>query len=95
MQEALDRAIQGRTVIVIAHRLSTVKNADSIAVIEGGKIVEVSSIPVSGLGYQFYVWTTVTQWYPCIPQVGNHDTLSRKKGAYWKLITHQHSSDVI
>ena len=31
---------QGRTVISIAHRLSTVKEADRIAVLKGGKIVE-------------------------------------------------------
>ena len=42
VQEALDRAIQGRTVIVIAHRLSTIKSADSIAVVDNGHIVEVS-----------------------------------------------------
>jgi ATP-binding cassette subfamily B protein len=30
----------GRTVIIVAHRLSTVKNADSIVVVDGGKIVE-------------------------------------------------------
>ena len=41
VQEALDRAIKGRTVIVIAHRLSTVKNADQIAVLDHGHVVEV------------------------------------------------------
>uniref|UniRef100_A0A8C5WKG4 ATP binding cassette subfamily B member 4 n=1 Tax=Leptobrachium leishanense TaxID=445787 RepID=A0A8C5WKG4_9ANUR len=40
VQEALDKARQGRTCIVIAHRLSTVQNADKIAVIQEGKIVE-------------------------------------------------------
>ena len=40
VQEALDRAMEGRTSIVIAHRLSTIQNADVIAVIQGGKIVE-------------------------------------------------------
>ncbi|PIO58898.1 ABC transporter, ATP-binding protein, partial [Teladorsagia circumcincta] len=40
VQEALDRAREGRTCIVIAHRLSTVVNADSIAVVKGGVIIE-------------------------------------------------------
>ena len=40
IQEALERAGQGRTVITIAHRLSTVSNADVILVLEKGVLVE-------------------------------------------------------
>ncbi|KPU75251.1 uncharacterized protein Dana_GF21456, isoform B [Drosophila ananassae] len=40
VQNALDRLIQGRTVLTIAHRLSTVRNADQIAVLSDGRIVE-------------------------------------------------------
>jgi subfamily B ATP-binding cassette protein MsbA len=40
VQEALDRLMVGRTAIVIAHRLSTVKNADRILVLDEGKLVE-------------------------------------------------------
>ncbi|WP_438816831.1 ABC transporter ATP-binding protein [Umezawaea beigongshangensis] len=40
VQEALDEALDGRTAIVIAHRLSTVRSADLILVLEGGRIVE-------------------------------------------------------
>ncbi|CAN9148363.1 unnamed protein product [Alternaria alternata] len=40
VQEALDRASQGRTTIVIAHRLSTIKSADNIVVMALGRIVE-------------------------------------------------------
>jgi ABC-type multidrug transport system fused ATPase/permease subunit len=40
LQEALKRLLQGRTAIVIAHRLSTVRNADRIIVLDGGRIVE-------------------------------------------------------
>ncbi|PKI46864.1 hypothetical protein CRG98_032675 [Punica granatum] len=40
VQEALDRAMVGRTTVVVAHRLSTIRNADVIAVVQNGKIVE-------------------------------------------------------
>lgn len=40
IQEALERLTHGRTTMVIAHRLSTVANADRIVVLEGGRIVE-------------------------------------------------------
>ena len=40
IQSAIDQVIEGRTSIVIAHRLSTVKNADCILVVKNGKIVE-------------------------------------------------------
>ena len=43
VQEALDRLMLGRTSFVIAHRLSTVKNADKILVLERGRIVEVGT----------------------------------------------------
>lgn len=41
IQEALEEVAQGRTAFIIAHRLSTVRRADKIVVIEGGRIVEV------------------------------------------------------
>lgn len=40
LQEAMDKAMQGRTSFVIAHRLSTVRNADLILVVRDGDIVE-------------------------------------------------------
>ena len=43
VQQALDNLMQGRTSIVIAHRLSTVRNADRIVVIDNGEIVEVGT----------------------------------------------------
>jgi ATP-binding cassette subfamily B protein len=40
VQRALDGALEGRTALVIAHRLSTVRNADQILVVEDGRIVQ-------------------------------------------------------
>jgi len=40
IMENLSKFFKGRTVVVVAHRLSTVKNADQIVVLEKGKIVE-------------------------------------------------------
>jgi len=40
VQEALERLMVGRTTLIIAHRLSTVKNADRIAVLQDGRLIE-------------------------------------------------------
>merc|ERR1719192_472478 len=61
VQDALNKASEGRTVILIAHRLSTVINADKIAVVDNGQIIE----------------------------IGKHDELIQKKGAYFSLVNSQ------
>uniref|UniRef100_UPI0013D3FA52 ATP-binding cassette domain-containing protein n=1 Tax=Klebsiella pneumoniae TaxID=573 RepID=UPI0013D3FA52 len=43
VQGALERLMQGRTTLVIAHRLSTVRDADLIVVMEAGRIAETGS----------------------------------------------------
>ena len=40
VQQALEQAVKGKTVVVIAHRMSTIREADTIAVLEGGQVVE-------------------------------------------------------
>ena len=40
IMENMNQFFEGRTVVVVAHRLSTVKNADQIVVLENGKLVE-------------------------------------------------------
>ena len=43
LQETFEKLSEGRTTVIIAHRLSTVRNADRIAVVEDGRIVELGS----------------------------------------------------
>ncbi len=59
IQQGMDALMEGRTVFVIAHRLSTVRNADCIVVIEHGEIIEKGShaqlIEEQGRYYQLYI----------------------------------------
>lgn len=43
VQEALEKMMIGRTCVIVAHRLSTIQKADTIAVIKNGKVVEQGS----------------------------------------------------
>ena len=58
VQSGMDKLMQGRTVFVIAHRLSTVKNADVIMVLDHGRIIERGNhaklIAEKGVYYQLY-----------------------------------------
>ena len=59
IQAAIDTVIRGRTSIVIAHRLSTVKDADVILVVRHGKIVEQGRHEelLARRGYYYQLWT--------------------------------------
>ena len=58
VQQALDRLIEGRTTLVIAHRLSTVRHAHRLVVVDGGHIVETGThdelLRVDGLYKRLY-----------------------------------------
>ena len=58
IEKGMDRLMEGRTVFVIAHRLSTVRNADAILVLENGQVVERGShedlLAQQGEYYQLY-----------------------------------------
>lgn len=58
IQKALDELSEGRTTIVVAHRLSTIKNADEIAVVDNGEITEQGTheqlLELNGIYAQLY-----------------------------------------
>ena len=58
MQDGMTKLMQGRTVFVIAHRLSTVQNSKAIIVLDKGRIIErgdhTSLIADKGVYYQLY-----------------------------------------
>lgn len=64
VQHAFERTARGRTVVVVAHRLATVQNADVIFVFGEGGIVE----------------------------VGNHQSLLRRRGTYYQMVSLDFSS---
>lgn len=57
----LEEFYAGKTVVIVAHRLSTVRNADQIIVLKHGQVVE----------------------------IGNHESLTAKRGTYYKLVRNQ------
>ncbi|KAJ8559787.1 hypothetical protein K7X08_003845 [Anisodus acutangulus] len=67
VQEALETAAQGRTVILIAHRVSTIVNADMIAVVENGKVVETGAhnnlLDTSTFYKSLFSMQSITQYY--------------------------------
>ncbi len=62
IQQGMDRLMAGRTTFVIAHRLSTVQNANAIMVVEGGRIIERGTheelLELKGRYYQLYTGNT-------------------------------------
>ena len=58
MQRGMDALMQGRTVFVIAHRLSTVRNSNAIMVLDHGRIIERGThddlLKLKGTYYQLY-----------------------------------------
>ena len=64
VQQGMDALMKGRTTFVIAHRLSTVRNADCIMVLEQGRIIERGTheqlIEQQGKYYQLYTGNAIS-----------------------------------
>ncbi|MCD8482143.1 MAG: ABC transporter ATP-binding protein/permease [Verrucomicrobia bacterium] len=69
IQEAIDNLMTGRTVLVIAHRLSTVRKADQIVVLEHGRILEQGSHEalMERQGHYAKLWSYQNDWIPTAP----------------------------
>ena len=63
VQEGMDKLMSDRTVIVIAHRLSTVRNSDEILCLEHGKIIEQGNHEnlLSQKGYYYHLYKGITE----------------------------------
>ena len=72
IQEALDTLMQNRTVLVIAHRLSTVSRADQIVVLDHGSIVEQGdhATLLARSGAYAHLWNTQHDWMPEAVETG-------------------------
>jgi subfamily B ATP-binding cassette protein MsbA len=79
VQQALDLLIKGRTTLVIAHRLSTVRNADRIIALEDGRIMEIGShaelLAADGLYRRLYEMQFSREEEPDSPDSGNAITI--------------------
>ena len=66
VQDALEKMTKNRTSIVIAHRLSTVKNADHIAVLDKGQIIEKGNhnelMKLKRVYYKYVNMQSLVQW---------------------------------
>ena len=62
--EAMNNLFQNRTVIIIAHRLQTVKNADDIIVLEEGKVIERGThIDLVAKGWSYAKMLELQSWF--------------------------------
>lgn len=89
VQTALDQAAVGRTTVVVAHRLSTIRNADLIAVVHAGRVVETGSheelLMLEGGAYSSFVNIQNSQPEKDHLQVIDSDNLSNAPAAALQL----------
>nr|XP_042899922.1 uncharacterized protein LOC107456703 [Parasteatoda tepidariorum] len=94
VQQALDKAQQGRTTVVIAHRLSTIKNADVICAMENGEIKEQGTHEELMEKHGIYYQLVINQVFADEGEIHSSEQESKSAAEYSMRLAKKRSSSV-